>query len=149
MSKRGFTFIEILVVFVVMGIVVAFSIPRLRDAIQKTNVRGAKVAIGNLMIKARAVAVARGCTATVAFTSGATGTVSITVCNVNGTGSQVLGGVDSVAARYSVTMTPSASSLQYDARGLSVGYSTLTVLLKSNSFSDSVVINQLGKVVRQ
>ena len=149
MTRRGFTFIEMLIVFVIVGVVVAFGLPRLRDAVQKTNVRGAKVAIANIVMKARAAAVARGCSATVTLTSGTTGTASINVCNVNGTGSQVLGGVDSVAARYQVTMTPSASVLQYDARGLSVGYSVLTVRLVSGDISDSVVINQLGKVVRQ
>lgn len=149
MGKRGFSFIEMLIVFIIIGIVAAFGIPRLLDTGQKSNLRSAKVAVGVLVVKARAAAVARGCTATVNFTSGATGTVSVSVCTVNGTGTQILGGVDSVAARYNVIMTPSVSSLQFDPRGLSVGYSSVTVRLSTSTATDSVMINPLGKVVRQ
>jgi len=112
-------------------------------------VRSAKAAMGTLVAKARAAAVARGCNATMTLTSGTTGTVSISVCNVAGTGMQVLGGVDSLAARFNVSMTPSTSTLQFDPRGLAVNYATLVVGFSSNSISDSVIVNQLGQVVRQ
>jgi hypothetical protein len=105
--------------------------------------------MATLVAKARAAAVSRGCTATMKFTSGTSGTVAISVCTVGGGGTEILGGVDSLAARYQVTMTSSADSLKFDARGLSVGYSGMTVRFSSNSASDSVLINPLGKVVRQ
>ena len=149
MNRRGFSAIELLVVLVIIGIIAAFGIPRVRNAVIKSNVHSAKAAMGTLVVKARAAAVARGCNATVTLTSGTTGTVSISVCNVNGTGTQILGGVDSLAARYSVTMTPSTGTLTFDPRGLSTSYTTLVVGFSSNSISDSVVINQLGEVVRQ
>jgi prepilin-type N-terminal cleavage/methylation domain-containing protein len=149
LGNRGFSFIEMLIVFIIVGILAAFGIPRLLSSAQKANLRGAKVAVGTLVAKARAAAVARGCNATVIFTSGATGTVSISVCKVDGSGTEVLGGVDSVAARYNVTMTPAGSSLQFDPRGLSVGYTSMTVRLSNASATDSVMINALGKVVRQ
>lgn len=148
-GRRGFTLIEMLMVFVIVGIVVAFGLPRLRDSLQKSNVRSAKSALATLVAKARAAAVARGCTATVGFTSGTTGTVAISVCRVNAAGTQILGGVDSLAARYNVAMTPSAGTLQFDPRGLSVSYSGMTVVFTSGTITDSVVINPLGKVVRQ
>lgn len=149
MGNRGFSFIEMLVVFIIVGIVVAFGLPRLRDSLEKSNVRSAKAGMATLVAKARAAAVSRGCTATMKFTSGTTGTVAISVCTVAGGGTQILGGVDSLAARYKVTMTPSVDSLRFDARGLSVGYSGMTVRFSSNAASDSVIINPLGKVVRQ
>ena len=149
MGNRGFSFIEMLVVFIIVGVVLAFGMPRLRDSLEKSNVRSAKAGMATLVAKARAAAVSRGCTATMKFTSGTTGTVSISVCTVAGGGTQILGGVDSLAARYKVTMTPSADSLRFDARGLSVGYSGMTVRFSSNTASDSVIINPLGKVVRQ
>jgi len=152
MNKRGFSAIELLVVFVIIGIIAAFGIPRVRSSVLKSNVRSAKAAMGTLVVKARAVAVARGCNATMTLTSGTTGTVSISVCADTGTGTQTLGGLDSLAARFNVAMTPSASTLQFDPRGLATNYATLTVVFmsaSSSSIRDSVVINQLGQVVRQ
>jgi prepilin-type N-terminal cleavage/methylation domain-containing protein len=152
MNKRGFSAIELLVVFVIIGIIAAFGIPRIRTTVLKSNVRSAKAAMGTLVAKARAVAVARGCNTTMTLTSGTTGTVSISVCADTGTGTQILGGVDSLAARFSVAMAPSASTLQFDPRGLATNYATLVVVLASataSSIRDSVIINQLGQVVRQ
>lgn len=152
MNKRGFSAIELLTVLVIVGIITAFGIPRIRSAVIKSNVRSAKVSLGTLVVKARAAAVSRGCTATMTLTSGPTGTVSISVCNVNGTGTQILGGVDSLAARYNVAMLPSTSTLAFDPRGLAVDYTTLVVRLMSTSSSsirDSVIVNPLGQVVRQ
>ena len=149
MNKRGFSAIELILVFVIIGIIAAFGFPKIRSAVIKTNVRSARAAMGTLVVKARAAAVARGCNATMTLTSGTTGTVAISVCNVAGTGTEVLGGVDSLAARFNVTMTPSASTLQFDPRGLATNFATLYVVFSSNSIRDSVVINQLGQVVRQ
>ena len=151
MNRQGFSAIELLVVFVIIGIIAAFGIPRVRNAVLKSNVRSAKAAMGTLVVKARSAAVARGCNATMTLTAGPTGTVAISVCNVTSTGTQILGGVDSRAARFNVTMTPSASTLQFDPRGLATNYATLVVGFASadGSISDSVIVNQLGQVVRQ
>ena len=152
MNKQGFSAIELLVVFVIIGIIAAFGIPRVRYTVLKSNVRSAKAAMGTLVVKARAAAVARGCNATMTLTTGTQGTVSISVCADTGTGTQILGGVDSLAARFNVAMLPSASTLQFDPRGLATTFATLTVRFASASSStiqDSVIINQLGQVVRQ
>lgn len=146
MGKRGFSFIEMLVVFIVVGIVVALGMPLLRDSLRKSNVRSAKAGMATLVAKTRAAAVSRGCTATMTILSG---TVAISVCNVSGGGTQILGGVDSLAARYKVTMSPNAASMQFDPRGLSVTYTGMTVRFASGTASDSIMINPLGKVVRQ
>jgi prepilin-type N-terminal cleavage/methylation domain-containing protein len=148
MNKRGFSAIELLVVFVIIGIIAAFGIPRVRNAVIKSNVRSAKAAMGTLVAKARAAAVARGCNATMTFTST---TVSISVCSVTGTGTQILGGVDSLPARFNVGMAASPTTLTYDPRGLATNYGTLVVVFASpdNSIRDSVIVNQLGQVTRQ
>jgi hypothetical protein len=46
-------------------------------------------------------------------------------------------------------MTSSPSTRTFDPRGLATNYATMVVGFSSNSISDSVVINQLGQVVRQ
>ncbi len=152
MNRRGFTAIELLVVLVIIGVIAVFGFPRVRTALLKSNVRSAKAAMGTLVVKARAAAVARGCNATMTLTSGSTGTVSISVCADTGTGTQILGGVDSLAARFSVAMTPNPTTLTFDPRGLATTYASMVVVFSAPSVSsirDSVIINQLGQVVRQ
>src|SRR6266545_1768523 len=63
MRHRGFTFVEILIVMVLIGIIAAMGIPRIRDAVRKTNVRASRAAVGTIVAKARAAAVQPRCTA--------------------------------------------------------------------------------------
>src|SRR3989442_14705199 len=104
MRTRGFTFIEVLIVMVLIGIIAALGIPRIRDAIQKNNVHGARAALGTLVAKARGVAVQRGCKSAVHFTSGTAGTVWITACQGSDSAlTDNVGTVEELAARFSVT----------------------------------------------
>ena len=149
MRTRGFTFIEVLIVMVLIGIIAALGIPRIRDAIQKNNVRGARAALGTLVAKARGAAVQRGCRSAIHFTSGTAGTVWITACKVSNSAlTDTLGGVEQLAVRYNLTLTAGADSVTFMPNGVSPD-NTLTVLrVSSNGITDSVMINQVGEVVR-
>jgi len=149
MRTRGFTFIEVLIVMVLIGIIAALGIPRIRDAIQKNNVRGARAALGTLVAKARGAAVQRGCRSAIHFTSGTAGTVWITACKVSNSAlTDTLGGVEQLAVRYNLTLTAGADSVTFMPNGVSPD-NTLTVLrVSSNGITDSVMVNQVGKVVR-
>ncbi len=149
MRTRGFTFIEVLIVMVLIGIIAALGIPRIRDAIQKNNVRGARAALGTLVAKARGAAVQRGCRSAIHFTSGTAGTVWITACKVSNSAlTDTLGSVEQLAVRYNLTLTAGADSVTFMPNGVSPD-NTLTVLrVASSGITDSVMINQVGKVVR-
>jgi prepilin-type N-terminal cleavage/methylation domain-containing protein len=149
MSRRGFTFIEILIVMILIGVVSALMFPRLRGAFEKTNVHGARAAVGTLAAKARAAAVARGCRSAIHFSSGADGTVWVTVCKVNATtGTDTLGGVEHLASRFNVTFSPSRDSVTYAPSGVSFDNVTTILRFTAGNASDSVLINPVGKVVR-
>ncbi len=148
MDKRGFSFIEILVVMILIGVLAVIGIPRLRGVVESNNVRGARVAVSTLVAKGRAAAVQRGCRATLHFTSGTNGTVWLTVCKVNANGLDTLGGVEYLAARFNVTFTATRDSVSFDPRGINTNYVMTTLRLNSNTVQDSVMINQVGKVVR-
>jgi len=147
-GRNGFTLIEMLIVVVVMGMVAVMGFPRVRDAIRKQNVRSARLAVGTLAAKARALAVHRGCRAVLHFTAGSSGRIWVTVCQVNGTGVDTLGGVEYLAERFRVTLTPTRDSVQYDMRGLSLDNQATTIRLAGSGIQDSVVINSVGKVMR-
>jgi len=150
MRQRGFTFVEILIVMVLIGIIASLGIPRIRGAIYAQNVRSARVLAGTLVVKARAAAIQRGCASAVHFTSGTAGKVWVTTCKPNSSvGLDTLGGLESIAARYSVTFSPSSDSVRYMPNGLALNNNAGTTLkFVSSTYSDSVVINSVGKVVR-
>ncbi len=149
MRNRGFTFIEILVAISIMAVIAAFGIPRIRDAVQKQNVRSARVASQTLVAKARAAAVARGCRATLHLASD--GTMWVTSCRnavgASPTALDTLGAVDQMGSRFNVTVTPSRDSVAFDTRGLNAEFTRVVVRFQSNSLTDSLVINEVGKVV--
>src|SRR6266550_634284 len=110
MNKRGFTFIEILIVMVIIGVIASFGIPRIRDSMLKVNIRSARVGFSLLAVTARQAAVARGC--------------------------------------YGVSIASTVDSIQYDPRGISIGYTraVVTFTASGTSYSDSAVVNAIGKV---
>ncbi len=149
MRQRGFTFVEILIVMVLIGIIASLGIPRIRGAIEKQNVRSARVAVGTIIVKARAAAIQRGCAAAVHFTSGTSGTIWVTTCKTTAAGLDTLGGIERIAGRWNVTFTASADSIRFMPNGVSLGNAANTVLkFTSNGNSDSVMVNTVGKVVR-
>ncbi|HET7790455.1 MAG TPA: GspH/FimT family pseudopilin [Gemmatimonadales bacterium] len=146
MSHRGFTFIEMLIVFIIVGLIAAFGLPSIRNAIQSSNVRSARAEMGTLAAKARAIAVARGCVDTLHVSSGTAGTAWITSCKVTGAGLDTVGGVEFDASRWNVSVTPSRTNYIYDPRGIMVGYQAGTIVFTYGTSHDSVTINAVGKV---
>lgn len=144
--NTGFTVVELLWVIVLLGVMAAMGIPRIRGALQKQNVRSARVAGVAHIVKARAAAVQRGCRATVHVRS--TGLIWVTACKTAGTGIDTLGSVDDLRARYGVTVSASRDSIQFDPRGLSLGNQSGTVFVSNAVAADSIVINAVGRVVQ-
>ena len=147
MNRRGFTFVEMMTVIVLVGIIAALGVPRLRGSLEKQNVRSAKAAVGTLVATARSVAVQRGCPATLNMNADS---VWVTACGVNPPAASVTVGTKKlVASQFGVRLSPTAGTITYDPRGISTVFQTTTVHVIGTTLQDSVVINQLGKVVRQ
>ncbi len=147
MRNRGFTAIEILIVMIIIGILAAFGIPRLRNSLEKQNVRSAKALFATLVATARGVAVSRGCPATLTMT---VDSAWVTACGVSPPAASVQVGTKKlIGDDFNVKLGPSVSSLIYDPRGLSTAYQIVTVQIIGTTVTDSVMINQVGKVVRQ
>jgi prepilin-type N-terminal cleavage/methylation domain-containing protein len=152
MGRSGFSLIEMLMVVILIGIVASLGFPRIRTAVQKTNVRSARVFLASATATARAAAVQRGCGAVVHFTSGANGLVWVTACPRMKAGAgtvDTLGAVEKLAARYSVTLTPTRDSIRFSPRGLNLDYQVTIIRVQgaSTAVKDSTMINQIGKVV--
>lgn len=148
MRRAGFTIAEVLIVLIIMALITAMALPKLSTSAQKTNVRSSRVELSTMVAKARGAAVQRGCVDTLHVTTGASATAWITACkaSVAGTALDTIGGVDLVGKRMGVSLATSTTNFIFDPRGLLVGGSGGTIVITGSGFTDSVVINAIGKV---
>src|SRR2546428_13388632 len=122
MERSGFTTIEMIIVVLIIGVIAAIGFPKIRDTLDKTNVRSARVYLSTQLVTARATAVQRGCYAVGHFTSRASGAIWVTACprRMPGAGPvDTIGGAEQLAGRHNVTLSPTRGSLPVAPRGLS------------------------------
>jgi prepilin-type N-terminal cleavage/methylation domain-containing protein len=153
MRRSGFTLVEMAIVIVLIGILTGLTFPKIRDALDKTSVRSARVDVATFVALARNAAVRRGCQGVVHFVYGTQSRVWVTACPryLPGTGTvDTIASIDNLENRYSVSLTSTSDSVQFDPRGLRIVFATTVVRFTGNvnSNTDSLVINQIGKVVR-
>ena len=150
MRRSGFTTIEMVIVVVLIGLITMIGFPKISKMLDKTNVRSARDAVGTLAATARAAAIQRGCRSALHFTASPSTVWVTTACPAK---LDTVSGVQNLTTRFKVTLAASRDSVQYDPRGLSMdGFNSNTVVRLTGSVAtnkDSVMINPIGKVVRQ
>src|SRR5437763_14885781 len=67
MKRSGFTTIEMVIVVVLIGLIAAIGFPKIRQSLDKVNVRSARAAVGTLAATARSAAIQRGCPGVIHF----------------------------------------------------------------------------------
>jgi prepilin-type N-terminal cleavage/methylation domain-containing protein len=147
MKTAGFTMLELMVVVILIAVLTALALPKLTTAAQKSNIRSTRLELSTMVTRARAAAIQRGCVDSLHINSTQ---AWVTACKVSGTGRDTVGPVDRIGNRFSVTLSSSRTDYGFDPRGLLVGFSGGTIVITGTGgvagFSDSVVINNVGKV---
>jgi prepilin-type N-terminal cleavage/methylation domain-containing protein len=141
-DRRGFSIIELMIVFLVFAVVVAIGVPRFNYMRETSNVRSAKAQIASVLATARATAVSRSGSAEV---------------RRSGNSLVVLAGVDTVVrplmldSLFKVSISLAPTSITYDARGLASPMldSTVRFVFSRDSHSDSVCVSRVGAVMRE
>lgn len=147
MGRKGFTTIEMIIVVIMIGVIAAIGFPRLRDAFEKQNVRGAKALFATMVATARGVAVQRGCSATLNMT---VDSAWVTACGVNPPAASVQVGTKKlIGDDFKVQLSPSTGSIVYDPRGIATAFQITTMKIIGPHYTDSVIVNQVGKVIKQ
>ncbi len=153
-NRRGFNLVEMIIVMIVVGLVIAISAPRIKDGMEKINVREAKVSMANYVARTRGSAVARGCRTVLHMTQGTAGKVWITSCKASDVGRSLavdtVGTVDQIASRYGVNLSSTVDSIAFDRRGISTSFAFSTIKVTGVSYTsvkDSIRVNPNGKVV--
>ncbi len=145
----GFTIIEMLMVIVVAGIMMAVAIPFLRNTSQRTSVHGAADEISRLYATARATSIMRGKLSWLVLDP-TTSTAMVIAKQVSGTGIDTISKPDNLTNRYGVTFTTSTDSLIFTPRGVGANLVSTSVILSSTTGGvvDTVWIYPTGKIVR-
>ena len=152
--RYGFSLIEIVMVFAVLGIVLAFGIPKFTDARRSYAVRSARDNIAAYLATARAAAIRRGQPARFVVDGS---TIDVEVETTPGTYAPLTVREDgtsasrrNLGAQFAVRIDLSGSStIEYNSRGFAQLGGTQRFVLVREQKSDSVCVSGLGVIMRQ
>ena len=138
MARRGFSLLELIVVLIIGGIIVALALPRLTDARDAAAVRAAVGELGGLYAAARQEAIARRAAVTVRIDT-AGRAVELRVADARLV-RRALG------EAYGVSLGTNRDSTVYDPRGIGFGLSNVTIVVRRGSTVDTLAMSRLGRV---
>jgi prepilin-type N-terminal cleavage/methylation domain-containing protein len=141
--------IEMMVVLVIMGVLMAIAFPKTQSLRQRSSLRSAKQQFGSYLAVARAAAIRQSSQAQFYI---AGNVISATVTQASGSRLTIGNAVDLGAVR-GVTITLSGSapndSVIYDARGMeTVPGAARTYVFQRNTGRDSICVSKLGLIAR-
>lgn len=139
-GRAGFTLLETMIAVVIMGLLLAMAMPRIRDTMLGTEVRNARAAVANLYARARMVALQQRKTATLTCNGNQ---VFITV--PLGAGLDTVGAVMDLGAQYGVTLTASGDVTVLPT-GLVNAAAPITWKVSKSGKSDSLMITGYGRM---
>ena len=152
--RYGFSFIEMLMVFVILGIIFTLGLPRFVDARRSFAVRSAKDNIAAYLATARAAAIRRGQPARFVVDE-----VSIDVqvqttpgvftpLSVRGDGTSA--SRRDLSSEFGVKIEPSGATIvEFNSRGFAQLGGTQRFALVRDTKRDSVCVSGLGVIMRQ
>jgi Tfp pilus assembly protein FimT len=144
MRRNGFTLVETLILVVIMGIVLAFGIPKFRETQMRSEVRGAHNAVVNWYSRARTAAVSSGRTVTMNISGN-----RILVTRSTGVTTFDTVGVERLDNMFHVTATSSVADVVVTPTGLGSGGADDTqIIVSRDGIADTVMISRFGRVLK-
>jgi Tfp pilus assembly protein FimT len=137
-ARAGTTIVELMLTVVLMGIMSAVGLPRVRATLDRLSVRGAKQDVVFALAAARSVAIRRGDYA--AFSADPhSGHVRVRL------GGETV--IDrELTARRGVSISASRESVTFAPSGLGYGAANTTIVLRRGGAADTIVTSRLGRV---
>src|SRR3989441_13291112 len=118
MRRSGFTTIEMIIVVAIIGIITLIGFPKIRQTLDKTNLRSARAAVGTLAGTARAAAIQRGCRSALHFAAATNAVLGAAAWPSKG---GTVSGGPGLKARVRGTLTAPREPVHNDPRGVSLG----------------------------
>jgi len=145
-ARRGYTFVEMLIVFVIMASLVAFSLPKFAVLQERSRLTSARQELEAAIATARAAAVQKGRTARVRFNGNQ---VSVLVTTSSAGATTTLLPAMPLDSVYGVTLSSSDTAIVYDMRGFASPRLGATGMFKliGKSRRDSVCVTAAGQIM--
>ena len=153
-TRHGFSFIEMLMVFVILGIILSLGLPRFTDARRSLAVRSARDNVAAYMATARAAAIRRGQPARFVVDGS---TIDVEVETASGAFVPLTLRADGTTASrrdlgldFGVIIESSgATTIEYNPRGFAQLGGTQRFAVVRQEKRDSVCVSGLGVILRQ
>jgi len=142
-ARRGFSLIELLMVFVIFGLMVAIGVPRFVYVRQTLSVKGAKDELATYISTARAASIRRGREARFILSGN-----QIRVM-VDSSGTYVtLGQPIRLDTSFAVSITPTTDTVRFNSRGIAVAGVLKKFVVTRSTAKDSVCVSRLGVIMK-
>lgn len=138
MRPAGSTLLEVTIVLVVLGVIVALALPDLRRAGDAASVRSAVTSTVATLVAARHTAIARGATSTVRVDT-ARGRILVLVASETTL-------VRDLRNAHGVRLGATRLELRYTPNGLGYGASNTRLTIGRGRSADTVIVSRLGRV---
>lgn len=137
-QRRAYTVLELIVVLMITGIVLAIALPRGQRVLDRITVHAAASDVAATLGAARALAILGHAS------------VAIDVDSASGVlrarrGQELLL-ARNVGSAHGVELTATRDSLTYDGRGLGRGAANLSVIVRRRTAVETVFVSRLGRV---
>ncbi|UCF41279.1 MAG: prepilin-type N-terminal cleavage/methylation domain-containing protein [Gemmatimonadota bacterium] len=146
MSRSGFTLVESIVAIVIIGVLLAVGMPRMKDWLLREDVRAARRQVTTHLARGRATAVYRGCTA-VLHLDGGTDRVWITSCAIQGPGVDTVGTIDDFWSHFGVTFTSDGDSVLFTPQGVALATNSISMVFTKAGYTRDLLITPVGRPV--
>lgn len=138
MRRLGFTLLELVLVLMLVGVLLALAVPRLSALRDRSAVGSAMSELGTSFSTAREAAMSRRATVAVLLDTAA-GAVE-----VRSAGQSLLR--RPLRSIYGIVLSSNRDSAVYDARGLGYGVTNLTIIVRRGTMVDTLTMSRLGRV---
>lgn len=146
MSRSGFTLVESVIAIVIIGVLLAVGMPRMKDWLLREDVRAARRQVTTHIARGRATAVYRGCPAVLHLDESAY-RVWITSCPVQGTGVDTVGNIDDFQSHFGVTFTADGDSVLFTPQGVALAANSISMTFTKAGYTSTLLITPVGRPV--
>ena len=144
-GRAGLTLPELLLVVVIIGMLVAFGFPRMRQGILRNEVIAARNAMANMYTTARLTALQTGRNVTLTLDGNIVVITALPRLD-GGTGPDTVGAVIDLNDRHGVTVTATTTSIPVNPKGL--GGTAFTWTVTRAEFSGVLEVSAFGRILQ-